>query len=72
MATCPALLVDDVVGQIRPPDPRCACAARREGTVEGPESARTSGDAAGPTGRDTSLHPLRTGRTAEEPARGKR
>ena len=61
MATCPPLLVDDVVGRIRPPDPRCASAARREGTVEGPESAWTSGNAPGPTGRDTRLRPLRTG-----------
>jgi hypothetical protein len=36
MAACPPLLVDDVVGRIRPLDPRLAPGAQREGTVEAP------------------------------------
>jgi hypothetical protein len=44
MATCPPLLVDSVVDQIRPPKPRGAPGAQRDGTVEAPGSAWTTGE----------------------------
>jgi hypothetical protein len=36
MEMCPPLLVDSVVDQIRPPYPRRAPGAHRDGTVEAP------------------------------------
>jgi hypothetical protein len=44
MEMCPPLLVDSVVDRIRPPYPRCAPGAHRDGTVEAPGSAWTTGE----------------------------
>jgi hypothetical protein len=60
MATCPPLLVDSVVDQIRPPDPRRAPGAQREGTVEAPASAWTTGERPVRRSRPR-LRPLRSG-----------
>ncbi len=63
MATCPPLLVDDGVGQMRPPGPRRAVRPRRVGTVEAPEVRQDD------RGRD---RPSRTRhQTAPAPHRGR-